>query len=814
MCQVALLVVKIFLVKLKGAEMSKLYRGHSFRIGFDLLIPALMITWVLSAFCAVAAAPTAEPAQSPESKAASASSAAEATNHPALFLVGDSIMKTGSGNGERGPWGWGSEIVSFFDPGKVHVYNEAHGGRSSRWYIAEGLWAKVLERIQPGDYVILQFGHNDSANSKNYPDQISVKGSGEETQEVENPSVETKQTVHTYGWYLRQYVADAQSKGATVIICSPVPRNTWVDGKIKCGFDSYSQWAADAAKASGAKFIDLNALAAERFDELGQEGAAAYFADFQHTTKAGARLNAEAVVEGLKKLKECKLADDDLASVPPVGDTGVAPTSANEAHSSMAAIEKTAAPSATALPDHSGPASASSSALASGPDPKEIPVPPIQTSLGTLPGIDELPVRVEMPDILTMNDGTKVTTLEQWKQRREEMKRILEYYAVGLAPPPPGNVKGEEVKSQMLLNGKVKYRLVHLTFGPQESLSLDIGIFTPSEGGPFPVLIFPGGTPPGATPLPRLPQGPGQGKGIDALLAVGPNPQPVKLHEEVRTERRGFGGPADPETIATSNPALAHGIAYVTFNNNDCGEDTTLRNADGSWAFRTTRFYPAYPGYDWGLLRGWAWGVSRIVDYLQTDPSIDKSKLIVSGVSRTGKSAMIAGAFDNRLAMVAPVASSGGGTPAYRFSGAEYGGKEGLSEMMRKYPNWFSPHLHEFWGHAEKLPFDEHWFIALVAPRSFIALEGTRDQNVNLNGVKQSWLAAKPAYALFGPDSDRLGVSWADRPHGMVQGDWDALLSFADKFLLNKQVERRFGQFPEQPTSATVNGAEGTDSNH
>jgi len=90
--------------------------------------------------------------------------------------------------------------------------------------------------------VILQFGHNDSANSKNYPDQISVKGSGEETQEVENPSVETKQTVHTYGWYLRRYVADAQSKGATVIICSPVPRNTWVDGKIKCGFDSYSQW--------------------------------------------------------------------------------------------------------------------------------------------------------------------------------------------------------------------------------------------------------------------------------------------------------------------------------------------------------------------------------------------------------------------------------------------------------------------------------------------------------------------------------------------------------------------------------------------
>ena len=67
----------------------------------------------------------------------------------------------------------------------------------------------------------------------------------------------------------------------------------------------------------------------------------------------------------------------------------------------------------------------------------------------------------------------------------------------------------------------------------------------------------------------------------------------------------------------------------------------------------------------------------------------------------------------------------------FRFSGAEHGGKEGLSEMMKKYPNWFSPHLHEFWGQVDKLPFDEHWFIALAAPRPFIALEGTNDQNVN-----------------------------------------------------------------------------------
>ena len=438
-------------------------------------------------------------------------------------------------------------------------------------------------------------------------------------------------------------------------------------------------------------------------------------------------------------------------------------------------------------------------AAQSGPDPKEIPVPPIATAMRPMPGVDQLPNRPEMPDVLTMNDGKKVATAEQWKRRREEMKRILEYYAVGQAPPPPGNVKGREIRSETVMGGKAKYRLVHLTFGPHESLGLDIGIFTPIEGGPFPALISPSGTPPGATPLSRLPQGPTQGRGLDVLLVVGPGAAAANGE----AGRGGFGGPRTAESVAASNPALAHGFGFVTFNNNDCGEDTTLRNADGSWAFRTTRFYPAYPKYNWGLLQGWAWGVSRIVDYLETDPSIDKTKLIVTGVSRTGKSALVAGAFDDRLAMVAPVASSGGGTPAYRFSGAERGGKEGLSEMMRKYPNWFSPHLHEFWGQPDRLPFDEHWFIALAAPRPFIALEGTRDQNVNANGVRQSFLVAMPAFQFL-KVPDRLGVSWADRLHGMVQGDWDALLAFADKYLMGKSVSRRFDEFPKEayPESA------------
>jgi lysophospholipase L1-like esterase len=229
--------------------------------------------------------------------------AQDATQHPALFLVGDSIMKTGTGNGERGPWGMGYEIIPLFDAAKIHVYNEGLGGRSSRGYIEEGAWAKVLDRMQPGDFVLVMFGHNDAANSQNYPDRVSLMGIGEETREVGS------KTIHTYGWYLRKYVQDAKAKGAAVIICSPVPRNTWIEGKIKRGFDGYAPWAADVARMSGARFIDLNTISANHLDALGREGAAPYFNDTQHTTKAGARLNAASVIEGIQGLKDCPLAD-------------------------------------------------------------------------------------------------------------------------------------------------------------------------------------------------------------------------------------------------------------------------------------------------------------------------------------------------------------------------------------------------------------------------------------------------------------------------------------------------------------------------
>ena len=404
--------------------------------------------------------------------------------------------------------------------------------------------------------------------------------------------------------------------------------------------------------------------------------------------------------------------------------------------------------------------------------------------MGTFPDVNDLPVRKEMPEVMTMNDGTKVTTVEQWRQRREEMKQILEYYELGHAPPPPGNVTGQDIKSLTLLDGTVKYRLVHLKFGPGGKLGFDIAIFTPAKGGPFPTIINPSFS---STP----------GVAVTNQSAAAITNQPIVTAINTATTnsarpRFNFGAPVDPERAAQGfSNQLSRGYALVTYRYTQCGED----NAN----FRSSSFYPAYPDYDWGVLLGWAWGLSRVVDYLETQPFVDKNKLIALGHSRLGKLTMVATAFDERISLGAPAGSSGAGTGAYRFCGPGRGGKEGIEDMTRKFPYYFVPRLKEFTGQMEKLPFDAHWYIALTAPRPWISVEGTDDQNCVPNAVKQSVLAAQPVYAFLGVSVDRVGVNYEPHRHGLTADDWTAALDFADQQLRGIDHHRRFDQFPPEP---------------
>ncbi len=228
---------------------------------------------------------------------------------PTLFLIGDSTVRNGLGDGSNGQWGWGDPIAAFFDGDKINVVNRAVGGLSSRTYFT-GFWNETLAMIKPGDFVIMQFGHNDGGEI-NDPRRAraTLRGSGEETVEIVNALTKRKETVHTYGWYLRRFVADVKAKGATPIIASLIPRRGFTDGKANRSGGNYVKWAAEVAQSEKVPFIPLNEIIASQYDVLGPEKVGPFFvADNLHTTLAGAQFNAASVVAGLKGLKPNPLA--------------------------------------------------------------------------------------------------------------------------------------------------------------------------------------------------------------------------------------------------------------------------------------------------------------------------------------------------------------------------------------------------------------------------------------------------------------------------------------------------------------------------
>ena len=358
--------------------------------------------------------------------------------------------------------------------------------------------------------------------------------------------------------------------------------------------------------------------------------------------------------------------------------------------------------------------------------------------------VKNLPVIKEMPDPLKMNDGTKVTTPEQWRLRRQEMIQILEDYEYGHMPPPPGNVKAATVTATRRVSAtsalQADYRMLHLTFGPGEALGFDLGIFTPvpatGAADKFPVLIS-------------------------------------------------LTSSANDKSIGSATAALSRGYAVATVPYQALGADSS------SWA--TSAFFPAYPDYDWRDISAWAWGHMRAVDYLVTDPSVDRDKVMITGTSRLGQAVLLAGALDERIALSAPVAAGA----ALRFSGKELGGGlgQGITEIVDQNTYWFGPRFAEFRNQTTKLPCDQHWLPALTAPRLFIMCNSLMDQYGRAYAAVQTYLAAKPVYDFLGA-SDNIGVSFRAGTHGMTSEDWSAILDFADQYLLKKGGTRKFDVLP------------------
>ncbi|MDX9973045.1 MAG: hypothetical protein RBU21_08655 [FCB group bacterium] len=336
-----------------------------------------------------------------------------------------------------------------------------------------------------------------------------------------------------------------------------------------------------------------------------------------------------------------------------------------------------------------------------------------------------------LPDLLRMNDGTPVANATDWAKRRAEITELLLSREYGHLPPAPGNVRVENATAVPMFEGAATKIEAVLALGPEHRHRMRVGAFIPKGGpGPFPVV-----------------------------LAI----EPVWIEPLWPVARK----------------MVERGYIFAGFEKHDVDRD----NAD-----RSDGVHPLYPQYDWATLAAWAWGAMRTADYVLTLEAVDPSKLIVTGHSRAGKSALLAGALDERFTMVVPHASGAGGTGSYRAAPKGCETLELITEPER-FHYWFHPRLREYAGRVNELPFDQHFLMALVAPRALLTVQGLEDKWANPSGTQLMWLAAQPAFDLLdaGPKN---AAFFRPGGHDTTDEDWDVLLEFADHVYFGKPLQR------------------------
>lgn len=366
----------------------------------------------------------------------------------------------------------------------------------------------------------------------------------------------------------------------------------------------------------------------------------------------------------------------------------------------------------------------------------------LTVALSAAPGPDALPSRTELPDPLLAADGTRVATPEDWRRRREEIADLLLDYEYGRMPSAPGNIRVENATATPALDGAATELRAVLALGPGHALRVPVGLFIPRNGkGPFPTV-----------------------------LAI----EPV-WEDHLRPVARRM---------------VERGYIFAGFRHHAFDAD----NAD-----RGDGVHPLYPGYDWATLAAWAWGTMRVADYLLTLEAVDPGQLAVTGHSRCGKTALLAGALDERFALVVPHASGAGGAGCYRRSGPDCETLELITDAQR-FHYWFHPRLRAFAGREDRLPFDQHFLKALVAPRALLSIEGLGDLWANPLGTQHTWAAAQPVFDLLGA-GERNAVHFRPGGHDTTDEDWDTLLEFADHVFFGKPLTREYHRpaFPTTP---------------
>lgn len=396
------------------------------------------------------------------------------------------------------------------------------------------------------------------------------------------------------------------------------------------------------------------------------------------------------------------------------------------------------------------------------------------------PAPEALPGLPALPDVLVSADGTRVADKTEWVTKRApELRGLFAHYMYGRqgqAVTATANLRHED---RAALGGKARLREFGVDVGWAKAVRL---------------LVL---TPAGATkPSPCF-----LGMNFNGNFCLTGDPK-VGLPSWSRKEGAELEKARGSEQEAWGVEAcLARGYAVASFHSGDVVPDDPVR---AEQALRVFRGEQTRGPADTATIMAWAWGFSRMVDVLQTLPEIDGGKIAVVGHSRNGKTALVAAAYDSRIAMAIPSQAGCGGTAPNRLapelSAPQANGRpqcETVAVITRNFPHWFAGHFTAFAGTVDKLPFDQHCLIALCAPRPVLLSNATEDQWANPAGQYAMLRAAAPVYGLFGeaprlPEAcpepgqlvkERLG--WFLRPgkHSMNAEDWRAWLDYADQWL-------------------------------
>lgn len=404
----------------------------------------------------------------------------------------------------------------------------------------------------------------------------------------------------------------------------------------------------------------------------------------------------------------------------------------------------------------------------------------LPTPREALPAPSALPSQAALPDPLMFLDGSKVSTKEAWlEKRRPELKLLFQHYMYGHLPPSPDHIDARLVATHKdFAGGKGTMKVLEIHTGTGGSPVIDLLLLVPTnQKGPVPVFLamnFCGNhavVPDSRVPIPRswvysTCKGVMEGHASDA----------------------GRGSQAADWAVEKT---LERGYALATFCSGDIDSDRK-EVSEGIYAWLLKQKDPsAKPDpANRGSIAAWAWGFHRAVDYLVTDPEIDSKRIAAVGHSRNGKTALLAAAFDERIALAIPHQAGCGGTSPDRGTVGE-----SVERINTAFPHWFCGNFKEFNKSPEKLPFDQNALVALCAPRPVLFSNAEEDQWANPSGQFEVLKAADPVYRFLGASgleakemprrgelsSGTLGYFIRPGQHSMTAEDWQIFLAFADR---------------------------------